>query len=57
MGTHQNEEKYLVEEERGSKHEESEGSGDESEDEEPRIKMFWVIFPERCRKRVFWFTA
>ena len=40
MGTHQNEEKYLVEEERGSKHEESEGSGDESEDEEPRIKMF-----------------
>ena len=57
MGTHQNEEKDLVEEERGSRHEESEGSGDESEDEEPRIKMFWVIFPERCRKRVFWFTA
>ena len=42
----------LVEEEHESEHEERESSGDESENEEPRIKDFWVIFPERCRKSV-----
>ena len=42
----------LVEEEHESEHEESESSGDESEDEEPSMKDFWVIFPERCRKSV-----
>ena len=35
----------MVEEERESKHEESEGSGDECEDEEPSIKCFESSFP------------